>query len=71
MNAKRPSNRPSLPVFFALTLCVLLTVCVPSSSTDQPGAANSAPRNAPGSPLAICLSPLSPIRVKLTPRSNT
>ena len=42
MNAKRPSNRPSLPVFFALTLCVLLTVCVPSSSTDQPGAANSA-----------------------------
>jgi len=41
MSAKRPSNRPSLPVFFALTLCVLLTVCVPSSSTDQPGAANS------------------------------
>jgi hypothetical protein len=41
MSAKRPSNRPSLPVFFALTLCVLLTVCVPSSSTDQPAAANS------------------------------
>jgi Divergent InlB B-repeat domain/Beta-propeller repeat len=42
MIAKRPSDRPSLPVFFALTMCVLLTVCVPSSSTDQPVAATSA-----------------------------
>ncbi len=41
MTAKRLSDRPSLPVFFALTLCVLLTVCVPSSSTDQPAAPNS------------------------------
>jgi hypothetical protein len=42
MNAKRPSSTPNWPVFFVLTMCVLLTVCVPSSAADQPAAPNSA-----------------------------
>ena len=42
MNAKRASSKSSLPVFFVLTLCVLLTVCVPSPAADQPAAPNSA-----------------------------
>lgn len=42
MNAKRASSKSSLPVFFVLTLSVLLTVCVPSSAADQPAAASSA-----------------------------
>jgi len=42
MNAKRASSKSSLPVFFVLTLCVLLTVCVPGSAADQPVAPNSA-----------------------------
>jgi len=46
MNAKRASSKSSLPVFFVLTLCVLLTVCVPSSAADQPVAPNSAAQRA-------------------------
>src|SRR5579863_7691975 len=41
MNAKRPSSGPNSPVFLVLTMCVLLTVCVPSSAADQPAAPNS------------------------------
>ena len=39
MIAKSP--KPSLAMFFALTACVLLVVCVPSFSADQPAAASS------------------------------
>jgi Beta-propeller repeat/Divergent InlB B-repeat domain len=42
MSTKRRSDRPSLPVFLVLSLCVSLAMCVSSQCADQPAAANSA-----------------------------
>ena len=42
MSTKHRSERPSLPVFLILSLCLSLAMCVSSQCTDQPAAANSA-----------------------------